>query len=212
MYQNRPVLMSKGSNSLQNLTLVMVRKIEFSGKPGKFACWLSKDEVKFLIEQCTDTQDQQIILTLLASGLRVHEATNAKSEDIFEDSTRGLMLKVYGKGKNGRKKYRECPIPARLKHANLPITRMYNGKHRPISTNTALNWVKKAGLKMNCPELSCHDLRRSYASILLETGVSNSVILEWLGWSSWETFRKYYMNIANPDFQKAERLRVDFLN
>ena len=189
----------------------MVRKVEFPRSPGKFACWLSREEVKHLIEQCTESRDEEIILTLLASGLRVHEACKASADDIFEDD-RGLMLKVWGKGKGGRKKYRETPIPAALKHATLPVTRKYKGKENPITSATALNWVKKAGGKIDCPELSCHDLRRSYASILLESGIDPTVIMEWLGWSSWETFRKYYMNVANPDFQKREREKMDFLN
>ena len=189
----------------------MVRKVEFPKKKGKYACWLSKNEVKHLIENCTKSRDEEIILTLLASGLRVHEACKASSSDIFEDD-RGLMIKVFGKGKDGRKKYRETPIPFTLKMADLPITRKYSGVHNPISTHTALNWVKEAGAKMDCPELSPHDLRRSYASILLESGIAPAVIMEWLGWSSWETFRKYYLNVANPDFQKQERLKMDFLN
>ena len=184
----------------------MVRKVEFPVKKGKFACWLTKNEIKSLIE-CTESRDEEIILTLLASGLRVHEAVKASAEDIFEDD-RGLMIKI--RGKNSR--YREAPIPATLKMADLPVTRKYKGKQNPISTTTALTWVKKAGKKMGCPEISCHDLRRSYASILLESDVDPSVICEWLGWSSWETFRKFYMNIANPDFQKSQRLQVDFLN
>ena len=88
----------------------MVRKVEFPKKKGKYACWLSKNEVKHLIENCTKSRDEEIILTLLASGLRVHEACKASSSDIFEDD-RGLMIKVFGKGKDGRKKYRETPIP-----------------------------------------------------------------------------------------------------
>ncbi|HIJ12595.1 MAG TPA: hypothetical protein HA275_02545, partial [Halobacteriales archaeon] len=49
----------------------MVRKVEFPKKKGKFACWLNREEVKHLIEQCTESRDEEIILTLLASGLRV---------------------------------------------------------------------------------------------------------------------------------------------
>ncbi|MFL2521215.1 MAG: argininosuccinate lyase [Halobacteriales archaeon] len=185
----------------------MVRKVEFPKKKGKFACWLSREEVKHLIEQCTESRDEEIILTLLSSGLRVHEACKASSEDIFEDD-RGLMIKIWGK--NSR--YREAPIPATLKTADLPITRKYNGIHRPISTNTALAWVKKAGKNLGCPELSPHDLRRSYASILLESNIDPTVIMEWLGWSSWETFQRFNMNVANLDFQKHEREKLNFLH
>ena len=184
--------------------------VEFPKKKGKFACWLSREEMKRLLES-TESRDEETLLTLMCSGLRVHEACQARSEDVFEDD-RGLMLKVWGKGKAGHKKYRETPIPATLKMADLPITRKYRGKYNPITSATALNWVKKAGLKIGCPELSCHDLRRSYASLLLESGVEPTVIMSWCGWESYEVFRTHYLNIANPDFQKREREKMDFLN
>lgn len=181
----------------------MPQRREFPGKKGA-AIWLSKQELQEFLT-LADTQDKEIIFTLLSAGLRVDEACNASSDDLFED-VRGLMLRVRGKGD----KYREVPVPPQLKMASFPILRQWKGKKKPISTNTALKWVKQAGEAMDIPDLSPHDIRRTYASLLLKAGVSPETIMLWGGWESWETFRQHYMNLSDVDFQAEERDRLHY--
>ena len=177
----------------------MPHKIEFKKKKGGYAVWLEPNEIKKLIS-VTDTIDEQIVLTLLSRGLRCAEACRADSSQLFRDS-RGLMLEVVGKNALRR----EVPVPDTLEMVNFPIIR----RGTPISTNTALAWVKKAGKKIGIPEISPHDLRRSVCQNALRAGIPSEMVRAWSGHQSQTNFERYYLSTSDLSWQSQEREKLE---
>jgi integrase len=59
--------------------------------------------------------------------------------------------------------------------------------------------------------VSAHDLRRSWATLLIHGEVEPLLVLDWGGWSDYETFRDHYMSINSPEYQAEERKKVEWL-
>ena len=59
--------------------------------------------------------------------------------------------------------------------------------------------------------MSAHDLRRSWATLLIQAEVEPLLVMEWGGWSDYAVFRDHYMSIHDPEFQAEERLKVEWL-
>lgn len=168
---------------------------------------LSRDEVRSVLSKITD-QRYRVCLTLIYScGLRVGEAVNVKVSDI--DASQGLLYVRDGKGG----KSRSVPLPdhtLRLlrdmwkthRHPELlfpayqisrqPVYRKHGRQNRPIGVSTPLKHFKKALEASGCrKKATVHSLRHSYATHLLEEGVSLFTVKCYLGHSSVSTTMKY---------------------
>jgi integrase len=56
-----------------------------------------------------------------------------------------------------------------------------------------------------------HDLRRSWATLLLEAGVEPGMVMEWGGWRNWAAFRDHYLGEFSPAAVSRERDKVGWL-
>jgi integrase/recombinase XerD len=149
----------------------------------------------------------RIVLTLIYSaGLRSQEAINLKISDIdFERHTIHIRQSKY-------KKDRIVPL-AKLMAKGLrtyfsaehPVQWVFNGKEPDGRYSVkGLSWVmretlKKTGIKK---DVSLHSLRHSYATHLLEDGVSILAIKEMLGHADIAT-TMIYLHVANPPSTSA---------
>jgi len=59
--------------------------------------------------------------------------------------------------------------------------------------------------------VTAHDLRRSWATLMIQANVENLLIMEYGGWSDIETFQDHYASIHDPEFQKDEQKKVSWL-
>jgi site-specific recombinase XerD len=154
---------------------------------------LSSDEVKKILSYIRQPMYRAILLLIYSCGLRISECTNLKVADI--DRSR-MVVTVRGKGE----KYRIVPIHEKV----LDILRQYwridrpypylflgySGK--PISSGSVRaafrDACQKAGIKKKA---TVHTLRHSYATHLLENGVSIRIIQGALGHSSSRSTARY---------------------
>ncbi len=146
---------------------------------------LSRQEVRSLLAHIRRPAARLSSLMMYSCGLRVSEAVHLRAQQI--DSRRMVVCVRSGKGR----KDRYVPLPRRT----LELLRLYWREHRPgywlfpsqdpsrpIHRGRVLKCIKAAvphaGLAKN---VSCHTLRHSYATHLLEQGVELRVIQGILG-------------------------------
>jgi len=154
-------------------------------KPKRLPVILSRQEVGHLLSLIRRPQAHMTCMMMYACGLRVSEAARLRASDI--DSQRMAICVRHGKGD----KDRNVPLPQRT----LALLRSYWAEHRPVSylfpsrtgkspiSRDAVSACLKAALKESGinKKTSCHTLRHSYATHLLEAGVNLRVIQVLLG-------------------------------
>ncbi len=152
---------------------------------------LSRDEVWSLLEQVRRPKARMSLTLMYTCGLRVSEAVNLRLEDI--DSQRMVVWVRNGKGY----KDRSVPLPTQT----LAQLRAYWLRHRsntwlfpswqdnlPITKNAVQHCLKATLQQSNIRKnVTCHTLRHSYATHLLEAGVHLRVIQALLGHKSIST-------------------------
>lgn len=161
---------------------------------------LAQDEVKAMIASCTLLKHRLLISLMYGCGLRIGELVGLQVNDV--DVKRQMLHIRQGKGK----KDRYVPLGELLcrgiqKHisAENPSKWLFSGKDpkEPMSTR-GVTWVvnesvRKTGIRKN---VSCHTLRHSYATHLLEMGLDIMSIKELLGHERIET-TLVYLHVSN---------------
>jgi site-specific recombinase XerD len=158
---------------------------------------LSQAQIKQLFAQISNPMDHALCLLMLRCGLRVSEVAQLKLHDI--DWEQKSLLIEQGKGRKDRVVYLSADALAELeaclalRPATVPGERFFWNQKR---TSRALSrkgiqkkverYAKAAGIKA-----SCHSLRHTFASNLLEEGAEMVSIKELLGHSSIESSERY---------------------
>jgi integrase/recombinase XerD len=169
-------------------------KVIYPKKERKLPKVLSTEDIKGMIENCSNLKHKTILMTFYATGMRMNELLNLKVADI--DSKRVVINIMLGKGK----KDREVPLtPVLLKQlrtyfkAYRPKVYMFEGQTGGMYSAASVNHVvkdacEKAGIKR---QVSAHMLRHSYATHLLEMGIDLRYIQTLLGHRSSKTTEIY---------------------
>lgn len=172
-------------------------------KGQKAHTWLSETEIEHLLSLPDENsiqgkRDLVIIALLIGAGLRREELVSLTFDAVKKQGDR-WVLDVMGKGS----KNRVIPISERLAsilyewQENVQGGRIARSLGRKkqigesISTTAIFNLVRKYGKNIGKPELAPHDLRRTYAQIGLENGITIEQISKLLGHSSVKTTQRY---------------------
>ena len=156
---------------------------------------LSPGEVRRLIAHIRRPAARIAVVIMYSCGLRVSEAVALQAQHI--DSARMNILVRRGKGD----KDRNVPLPART----LELLRDYWLEHRPgqwllpaaagqgpISPSAVGKCIKAAAIDAGIAKnISCHTLRHSYATVLLENQFDLRLIQGFLGHASIKTTTLY---------------------
>jgi len=176
-------------------------------KGHKAHTWLSPKQVRALMQTCGDDvvgqRDRVVLGLMVGAGLRRSELAGLHWEQVkcqpVGESAR-TVLDVHGKGA----KDRVVPISDRLAE-DLDQWRAITGPTGCVARSLGMaqeigeslsdvaifQIVRKHGVLIGVPELAAHDLRRTYAQIGYEAGVSIAQISTLLGHSSIETTQRY---------------------
>ncbi len=166
--------------------------IKYSKVPEKLPVVLSKEEIKRLFDAIENPKHKLMIQLMYGSGLRVSELINLKVEDL--ELEKGFGWVRSGKGN----KDRLFIIPETLKDeirkfiARKKINeyeRLFTSiKGKKYHMRSLQQIVKKARKKARINKnISCHTLRHSFATHLIEDGYSVSKVQSLLGHKSPET-------------------------
>ena len=158
---------------------------------------LSQDQVRILFTQITNPLDHALYLLILRCGLRVSEVARLRRSDL--DWEQQSLRIDQGKGRKDRVVYVSADALAALRTclASRPAAvpgglLFWNQKrtHRALSSKGIQKkmerYAKVAGIKA-----SCHSLRHTFASNLLEEGAEVISIKELLGHASMESSERY---------------------
>lgn len=166
---------------------------------------LSMQEIKLILEACTNKKHKMMLSLIYACGLRRSELLNLRPNSIH--SERHLLLIHQSKGK----KDRVVPISNQL----IETLREYYKEYRPKIwlfegqepgtqySGTSLQKVLKIAIKkanIN-KSVTLHWLRHSYATHLLEGGTDLRYIQELLGHTSSRT-TEIYTHVSENNIQK----------
>src|SRR5712692_7548486 len=171
----------------QTLAINPVKPTHFLRRGRPLPKQLSQDQVRALFAQMTHPMDHALYLLMLRCGLRVSEVARLRLDDI--DWEQQSLRIDQGKGRKDRIVYlsadaltalRTCLA---LRPAVVPDDLVFwNQKrpHRALSTKGIQKkmerYAKAAGIKA-----SCHSLRHTFASNLLDAGAEVIAIKELLG-------------------------------
>ena len=180
-------------------------------KPRKLPVVLSQGEVRAMLGVIRDPARRTALTTIYALGLRLGEGLALEAGHI--DSERLLVWVRDGKGA----KDRGVPLPRPL----LLRLRTHWKRHRPRSAATQHLFISKrngapfhpttlqktiiaarADAKLD-KHASIHTLRHSYATHLLEAGVSLRTIQALLGHQSLRT-TSLYMHVTQPGMERLQ--------
>lgn len=180
-------------------TQILKRKLFFDIRHAKKSNYLpvvlSQEEVEKMISSTINPKHQFLISLMYAAGLRVSETIKIKMRDIDLDRK---MLRVY-QGKGAKDRYTmlaEKLLPTLEQQIKLKRPEDYlftgaggEGHLTPMSAEKIIK--KAAGLAKILKNVSCHTLRHSFATHLLEQGTDIRYIQELLGHKRLETTQIY---------------------
>ena len=158
---------------------------------------LAKEPLEQLFAQIQHPMDRALFLLMLRGGLRVSEVAQLKVRDI--DWSQQALLIEQGKGRKDRRAYLSADAVASLhacvqqRPSGVPGDMVFwNLKRpsRPLAVKAIQKkiqrYAKAAGITA-----SCHSLRHTFASNLLEQGAEIVSIRELLGHASMSSSERY---------------------
>jgi integrase len=196
-----------------------MRLEDYNEKDGK-RVWLDHDEVDQLLAKAEGDTMREIAFGLMARcGLRGKEVVEVTPPDVVSADT-GPRVRVWeGKGN----KHREVPLPTGLKASMRAFGDTRDEPNDvPLvdrSTNTLRRWVSRAAEQCHAESgdvgwthVGPHDLRRTWGTQLVESGVEPGMIMVWGGWEDWETFRAHYLGAYSPEMERRQAALVPWLD
>ncbi len=181
-------------------------EIPLAKKSLKLPTILNKSEINSLLEVTKNIKHKLAIMLLYYAGLRVSEVRNLKWDDI--DFERSLIHIKKAKGNRDRVIFFHKALITTLENYGLKksglILMSERGKNYDERTIQMIvkNAVKKANIRKKA---SCHTLRHSFATHLLEAGVDIRYIQELLGHKNLQT-TQIYTHVANKDIKNLANL------
>jgi integrase/recombinase XerD len=189
---------------------------------------LTREEMKALFEAAASRPyTYTLIATLLATGLRLSEATHLRTEDI--DSRSGMIHVRHGKGDKARsvklgdrhlrllRRYWKVEglqgswlFPAQRLVAPGLVAAKHRWAQHPVGPDTVRSRLHEvtrlAGLQRR---VTPHDMRRTHATWLLEAGVDLRVVQVLLGHTSPNTTTRY--TFVRPELIRRTPSTLDML-
>lgn len=160
---------------------------------------LTKNErVQFLVD-ISGSKTELFFKFCLYTGCRRNEALNISWEDI--DFVNDVILI---RGTKTSSSFRTMPLFNDLK-TDLEKVNYKKGKLFKFNPDYVTKTFKKF-----CKNHKLHDLRHTFATVCLESGISIAVASKWLGHSNISVTAKIYTHILN-DYEKEESLKFNLI-
>jgi integrase len=179
---------------------------------------LNPVQINSLLEQVTDQKYHNLFLTAIMTGARQGELLGLKWSDIDWKNKQVFIQRTFNKGrfftpktKGSKRKIDLSPtVVKELKRwklacpTNEPDLVFPNESGNPMNYSNMVNRYFHPGLKAaGLPVIRFHDLRHTYASMLIEQGENLKYIQTQLGHSSPTVTLNVYAHLMKPTNQEA---------
>ena len=153
-----------------------------------------------------DTQEKLVVIMLYTLGLRISELSNIKLEDISDS-----WVRVLGKGN----KHRDVPLISTTRELLDEYISTYSPKkflfekNRGKLSENSLRYIVTKVFNRVALKVTPHQLRHSYATVLLNSGAPIVDVSELLGHSSMATtqiYTKLGSALKQQNYNKAHPL------
>jgi len=180
--------------------------IPYAKRAKKLPIVLSRQEIKTILNQISNLKHKLMLSMIYAGGLRVSEVINLKIKDIDLKSKTLIIRK--GKGRKGRMTILSESLIPQLKliiEASVGENYLFPSNRGGKLTSRTMQKAFQQALKKSKikKETSCHSLRHSFATHLLENGTDIRYIQELLGHSNLKT-TQIYTKVAKHQLAKIK--------
>jgi integrase/recombinase XerD len=180
-------------------------------RPRSLPVVLSQGEVRALLSAIRHPVRRMALTTIYALGLRIGEGLRLESGHI--DTGRGMVWIRDGKGARDRRVPLPKPLLTRLRRywkEDRPVSTMpllfVAAEGTPIHETTIQKTFNAAQQEANIPRrATVHTLRHSYATHLVEHGISLRTIQDLLGHKSLQT-TEVYMHVTLPGTERLQEV------
>lgn len=162
-----------------------VPSVKIPKKQPKQKNYLTAEQIPLFMDAVKGHKHEIYFLMMLCS-MRVSEALSVTKEDMTEHG-----IHVRGTKTDASDRVIPWMIP-RIKELPLVHT----------TSKTLSRELKKICEENDLPELSCHSLRISFASLAWAKGVPDRICMKIAGWSNIQTMHRIYVRISETDVQK----------
>lgn len=172
-----------------------LERLRYGRLPQRIPQVLNREEVLELLACIPQRTQRMVLTTIYGTGLRISEAVALGVADI--DSRAMTILVRRGKGN----KQRLVPLSPKLleelrawwvTHRDPRWIFPGKGRKRPMAVESVQDACRKAAIQAALkPGVSCHTLRHTFATELLEAGIDLLTIQKILGHQSLQTTVKY---------------------
>ena len=179
-----------------------------TNKSGYVRVWLETENRQNLLEYYADDPIKQVAMRLmLEAGLRSEEVPRVTANDLRPaDDGNFTRLKI----RTAKKGRRETVVPDSLAQQIRTVSNIQDGGVVVnVTPRTIRNWVYAAAEYLHketgepdWADVSPHDLRRSWATSLIQQGVPESNVMSWGGWENYETFREHYFEESDEQIER----------
>lgn len=183
---------------------------------GYVRVWLDREDKQQLLDYHDDHPIKQVAMRLMIeAGLRSEEVTRVTANEIKQADGGNFQRLKIRTAKRGR---RETVVPDSLAQQIRTVSNIRDGGEIvDVTPRTIRNWVYEAAEHLrnetgepDWSELSAHDLRRTWASKMVQDGVSESLVMSWGGWQNYETFQEHYFTESDEQIERQLRQVKDF--
>ncbi|MDX9855952.1 MAG: site-specific tyrosine recombinase/integron integrase [Parcubacteria group bacterium] len=171
--------------------------------PKKLPEILTKEEVRKILKTIQNVKHKLILGLMYSSGLRVSEVVNCKVKDLdFESKLMRIRQAKGAKDRNTILSEKVCHILNKYVNNKTKDDYVFGSDRGKRLTARTVQKVfaealKRSGIKKPA---TCHSLRHSFATHLLESGTSIRYIQELLGHARLET-TQIYTKVANNNLK-----------
>ena len=186
-----------------------------------------QDELPKVIGYLEDNQDilNLGILLMFKTGLRIGELAGLKKCDIDKNVIHVRRTEICYENENGERVFEVRDFPkteAGIRDVFIPDSCIWilrkiryispfreyvferNGER--IKTHVFRNRLNTVCKNADVVRKSPHKIRKTYGSILIDSGVDESLVIEQMGHTDIKTTKKYYYKNRKSDLQKLEAI------
>ena len=184
---------------------------------------LLEREIKALIAACkrdktiAGKRDLAVITLMLSTGLRRSEVVSLNIEDY--NSRNGELTVKAGKGNKQRLVFIQVDARQLIKHwlkcrgksagqFFYPINNKIAIVQRKMTTQSLYDLIKKRSVEANIVHCSPHDLRRTFVTRLLESGIDINTVRQLAGHSDIQTTARYDLR---DDREQRRAMKRNFI-